>query len=321
MSHDASVPALSAAAPGGLKAAAILAATRACQVALRQPRFAGWKRRLWDGFVRPYLAWRPGIALEADTAFGARFHCALGDEIQGKLIFFGVWEPNLTAFLRRRLRPGDVFVDVGANIGYFTLLASRLVGAGGQVVSIEASPRVFATLGEHLARNGCANVRRVNLAVSDRPGMLRLYSGPSGNLGGTSTLGSRGAALEAEVPADRLDAVLTPEERTRARLIKIDIEGAEAPVLDTLIETIGTYGPEVEIVAEVNPASAAEFGRSAEDIIARFAALGFHAYLLENDYSAADYVTDQPPARPRRLREPLTKQADIVFSRVDAEKL
>src|SRR4030088_1768852 len=63
--------------------------------------------------------------------YGARFLCSSEDLIQSWLMFFGIWEPGLTSFLQSRLQPGDCFVDVGANIGYFTLFASELVGERG----------------------------------------------------------------------------------------------------------------------------------------------------------------------------------------------
>lgn len=68
------------------------------------------------------------------------------DLIQRYLYLFGAWEPHLTGWLRRRLRPGDGFVDVGANIGVFSVLAARLVGESGRVVAIEASADVHRRL-------------------------------------------------------------------------------------------------------------------------------------------------------------------------------
>lgn len=76
--------------------------------------------------------------------------------------------------MAERLKPGDVFVDVGANIGYFSLLASKLVGPGGRVVAIEASPEVFDLLRRNLELNKAHNVRAVNVAISDREGSLQL---------------------------------------------------------------------------------------------------------------------------------------------------
>ena len=98
---------------------------------------------------------------------------------RGKFFVFGIWEPNLTNFVQQRLRVGDTFVDVGANLGYYSLLASKLVGALGHVVAIEASPAIAAHLTKNLHLNNATNVRVVNAAAADRAGTLALYRGPS----------------------------------------------------------------------------------------------------------------------------------------------
>ena len=71
----------------------------------------------------------------------ATTYCDPRDLIQRMILHFGVWEPDVSRVIEQSLAPGDVFVDIGANIGYDTLLASSRVGPTGRVVSIEASPR------------------------------------------------------------------------------------------------------------------------------------------------------------------------------------
>jgi len=284
------------------------------------PLTSARKLQIWESFVGRYMSWRTN-AFWIRTRFGARVFCSLGDLIQCRLIYFGIWEPNLTGFVQRRLQTGDTFVDVGANIGYYSLLASKSVGTKGRVVAIEASPKIFMALQKNLGANKCDNVRAVNVAISDRKGVLRLFSGPSSNIGMTSTMKSRGQDFESEVPANRLDAVLLPEELKAARLIKIDVEGAEAPVLISILENIDRYRQDLEIMVEINPPEVQEHGLSVADILNRFAEVGYHAYLLDNDYSPAAYVGYQPTPRPKRLRHLPTGLTDVVFSRVNANEL
>jgi FkbM family methyltransferase len=104
------------------------------------------------------------------------------------LYYYGTWEPGLSRIAAQALRPGDTFVDVGANIGYYTLLASKIVGAQGQVIAIEASPSVFQALQQHVQVNGRTNIRLFNVAASDVPGEMEIYKGPRDNVGTTSTL-------------------------------------------------------------------------------------------------------------------------------------
>lgn len=85
-------------------------------------------------------------------------------------------DPNLTAYFSRNPAPGDVVVDVGANIGYFTLLASNCVGAKGKLVAIEASPSVFGLPSENIALNTRSNIRAVNVAAAYDRGGLQIFT-------------------------------------------------------------------------------------------------------------------------------------------------
>src|SRR5690606_39869903 len=87
--------------------------------------------------------------------------------------------PNLTTWLSGRLARGDVFVDVGANIGYYTVLSAKRVGPHGHVVAIEAFQDISAALTQHINRNHLCNVRVVNEAVSDRAQEDELFHGLS----------------------------------------------------------------------------------------------------------------------------------------------
>src|SRR5438270_7770359 len=77
------------------------------------------KRLLWDRLVLPYIAWRP-LHIQGKTKFGAKINVEFPDIIQTFIYFFGVWEPAITTYIRQILRPGDIFIDVGANVGYHT---------------------------------------------------------------------------------------------------------------------------------------------------------------------------------------------------------
>ena len=275
-------------------------------------------RRL-RGFVfhaicRRYINWRD-LRCTARTQDGSVLDCLVSDLTPQRVIYFRVWEPNLTDFVRRTLRPGDVFVDVGANIGYFSLLAARLVGPAGGVVAIEASPAMTRVLSGNIARNRATNVRIANVAATERVGMVSLYAGAVGNAGTASILAGRGPAKEADVPCAPLSTILRRAEAAAVRLIKIDIEGSEAPVLRDILANLDHFPATVEIVTELSPADLGRFGWSAEGVIAAFAAAGFAAYLLANDYSDDAYVRRAPIAPPVPLTGIPAGQVDLVFSR------
>jgi FkbM family methyltransferase len=120
-------------------------------------------------------------------------------------------------------RPGDVVFDVGAGIGAETLLFSRLVGASGRVVSVEAHPRTYARLVELCRANGLANVTALQVAVSDSDGTAKISDRPSH--ASNTLLGTDAGAIQ--VPVRRIDTMARELEITRIDLLKMNIEGAE----------------------------------------------------------------------------------------------
>ncbi|GCD43748.1 FkbM family methyltransferase [Streptomyces paromomycinus] len=281
------------------------------------------KAGIVESYLNAGLRDHPRIR-RARTRFGATFVTDTQDLIQRYIYLFGVWEPHLTRWLERRLRPGDVFVDVGANIGYYSLLASRLVGEKGAVVALEASPDFHRVLRKQVALNGCGNVRAVNAAISDREEMLTFILASSHNMGANSIVPYAGEAESTfEVAAQPLSDVLSADELARARVIKIDVEGAEGSVVRGLDPLLDQLRPDAELAIEVTPQRMLELGESAEELLDALRANGFHMYRLPNDYTASRYpaALRREAAVPVRWREPITEESELLFSRVDAEYL
>jgi FkbM family methyltransferase len=249
----------------------------------------------------------------ATTYFGARIYCDLSDYIQFYIFHFGIWEPDISSVIERNLAPGDVFVDVGANVGYDALLGSWRVGSTGKVVAIEALPRTFALLRRNLELNEAStNVRAVNLAVSDRPGNLDLFELGELNIGTTTTVASRGGTFLASVDALPLTEILTPDERARLRLIKIDVEGAEPDVLRHLLDHLPKYPETMDLVVEVSPDDGPEAWR---DLFDRLKTAGFAAYEIANEYDRAWYLSWRRPSPLRRIETLPASQKDVLFTR------
>jgi FkbM family methyltransferase len=280
------------------------------------------KRLLWRTVIGPRLFWVPRDFV-ATTRTGTRLAGNTRDKVQAHIYYFGVWEPNLTRFLGERLAPGDVFVDVGANIGYCSLLAAPLVGESGKVVAIEASPTLFSALRDNLERNGARNVRAVNKAAADKAGKLKLYLGPPDNLGMTSVLEDSvaGSSFECEVDALPLAEILSTDEIATTRIIKVDVEGAEAVVARGMAPLLSKCREDLEVVIEVSPERLASQSQSVDEIVGLFADAGFHAYALANDTDPLAYLPPIRLERPVRIREATREQIDIVFSRKDQESL
>ncbi|MFE5840395.1 FkbM family methyltransferase [Streptomyces niveus] len=275
------------------------------------------------GYLNPHLRENARQRV-ARSRFGARFAVDTQDLIQRYLYMFGMWEPHMTRWLQARLLPGDTFVDVGANIGYYSVLASGLVGKRGRVVAVEASPDFHQRLLEQVRLNRRGNVRAVNGAVSDERRTLTFVLASSANMGANSIVPYDGQAESSfEVEAFPLGELLDPVEISTARLIKIDVEGAEGSVVRGMIPMLDKLRPDCEITVEVTPDRMAQLGDSAEELMKTMRDHGFHAYRLANEYSPESYVAALRGKRaiPVRWRGPVVEESDLIFSRVDAESL
>jgi len=213
------------------------------------------KNALWK-YVASHLWWLESY-VRATTLFGSTICVDAGDIVGRYIYYFGVWEPNLTNWIRQRLLPGDGFVDVGANVGYYSLLASKLVGASGKVVAVEALPQIFTILKHNLEVNCARNVRPIKVAAWDREELLRIFTQPE-NPPGTTTVMNLWASRwnlqsHCEVPAAPLPAILTQDEIKAARLMKIDVEGAEWHVVSGMQSLMRACRADLEIIVEVAP--------------------------------------------------------------------
>jgi hypothetical protein len=155
-------------------------------------RLPAGRYRVMDRVARP--APPPFVARTPADAGGYAFHCDLRDGIAREVCFTGAYEPLETAIVRALLPAGGTFVDVGANWGYFTLLAAHAAGARGRVVSLEPDPRLFALLRANAQRNRLAHVTPLPLAAAAGRGTLTLAGfDEAGDNWGLSSLASAGS--------------------------------------------------------------------------------------------------------------------------------
>lgn len=162
------------------------------------------------------------------TRPGFSMHLDLGQFVDRTIYCTGGWEPLETMVIMAALKPGDTFVDVGANIGFFSLLAHRLVGPAGCVHAIEATPSTADLLDGNIALNKAGAIRVHRCAAGDRDGQVAMVVHDAGNIGSNHLSFDAGDGADVEIPLRRLDDLLADE---NIRLIKLDIEGAEAMAL------------------------------------------------------------------------------------------
>ncbi|MEU9101903.1 FkbM family methyltransferase [Streptomyces sp. NPDC048361] len=280
------------------------------------------KAALAARYLNPRLGDQPRRRVAQDR-FGSRFAVDTQDLIQRYLYLFGVWEPHMTHWLRRSLKPGDTFIDVGANIGVFSVLGSRLVGSTGRVVAIEASPTFHRRLLRHAALNHRDNIRAVNVAVSDVRETLTFVLASSHNMGANSIVPYDGPAESTfAIEAVPLAELLEPDEVARARVIKIDVEGAEGSAVRGLAPVLDGLRPDAEIAVEITPDRMGQLGDSVDELLSTMRTHGFHAYRLPTEYAPASYPRAiRRPVAPLRRRRPIVGETELIFSRVDAEAL
>jgi len=199
----------------------------------------------------------------------------------------GVWEPSETAAFLAHLREGMCVFDVGANIGYYTLLAARAVGSSGRVWAFEPEPHNFALLTRNVTENGFANVRLINAAVSDRAGVLRLhlddanFGAHSLEVGSVRTSSGRSVEVET-VFLDRFAEEASTFEA--GVLVKVDVQGAEALVVEGAQRLLGL--PNVTLFLEIWPEALERAQADAGRLLAALEDLGFRFEDVEAPESA-----------------------------------
>ncbi|MFO0748137.1 MAG: FkbM family methyltransferase [Myxococcota bacterium] len=193
--------------------------------------------RTWIDRQR-YRLERPG---EVAIGFGPhRATMLIADEAEYAIIVSKREDYRLMGALAKSLAPGDVFWDIGANIGFYSLLGAAVVGAKGRVVSFEPEPASRARMQENLARNGMTNVAIQALALGDRTATLALETASRASAGVHRLVGVSGPSLDGktiEVPV-RMGDDLVAEGLPVPTAVKIDVEGAELAVLSGLEHTL-----------------------------------------------------------------------------------
>lgn len=172
---------------------------------------------------------------------GASVTVPLSERI-GRLMWTGCYETELVSLLREVVGPGMTFVDVGAQVGYFSIIAAALVTESGAVHSFEPDPDSFS----RLARNSHAYpwVKTYNSVVADATGEISFFRSPEpGESGWGGIFDQDGERAEISVQSCTLDGWRSAEEIEKIDFVKIDVEGAECRVLEGARNTVATTRP------------------------------------------------------------------------------
>lgn len=206
------------------------------------------------------------------------------------ILFGREYEQYESDILRQQLREGFGVIDMGANIGYFALIAAKTVGNKGKVVAFEPEPWNFQLLKKNVELNNMTNITPVGKAVSDKAGTLTLYVDPSNTLCHHMYDKSDGAT---PVPVE----VISIDEYIRANpmkvdVIKMDIEGFEPHALKGMKETLAK-NPGLKILSEFYPEMIRQGGESAEKYLKDLRAYGFAISGIDEEAKSLFRATDQ----------------------------
>ena len=237
-----------------------------------------------------------------------RMNLGLIDIIERNLLLTGTWDQIISRSLQVLLKSGDTFIDVGANIGYFTLLASSICGSNGTVIAVEPSRRALLKLLANLELNDPSNITVLSVAAGSDSELYKLGLSSGSNIGATNLRVSENPVCFERIAIMPLGGLLSTMD-VKPSLIKIDIEGWELHALYGLEDVITKSYP--KILLELTDSFLQEEGQSAKMLIRFMNKLGYQCYELS--------MSSELIARaihPDLLNIPL-KQVEVLFAKAD----
>lgn len=233
------------------------------------------------------------------------------DEIELCLLDKGEWDQHVADYITQQLKPGDIFVDVGANIGYHTLTAAVAVGSQGRVFSFEPNPATYKKLLANIRLNHFQNIIASANGLGSTSGLHSFYPGPVNNTGASSFCDFRKTPSSLEVMMQPLDAVIT-DEGICPSLIKIDVEAFELDVLKGMPGLLARGN--VELICELSGRLGSGRDDNPRRVITCMQEQGYAAYILHPDGQA-----DKDPVQPDSEVLNLEGHMDVVFKKARLE--
>jgi len=227
-------------------------------------------------------------AATVETEWGPLFIDANDDVIRPAIAEHGVWEPGETALILGWLGSGMTFIDVGAHVGYYTVMAARRVSPGGLVLAFEPSPRNYELLLANVWRNGLTNVACFPWAVSDQPGFIDLFLDER-NTGDNRIFRSARHGPAVHVRAVALDAL--PSIRPPIDVVKIDVQGAEEAAIAGMNGLLAR-SPSVRVTLEYWPFGLRALGRDERGALDYYRSLGYRLRVQNPEELGIEELTD-----------------------------
>ena len=225
--------------------------------------------------VRRISFWRTG-SVELN---GLTFYLQPGDTYLTEYVLdWGSYEPTQTKLFRSTIKPGDTFVDVGANIGWYTVIACKLVGETGRVIAFEPDPTSFGFLARNVEANACGNVTLEQKALSNAEGTVELFIATE-HLGLHRIYDLGDDRESVSVDAVPLDSYLEGLDESSVNVIKIDTEGAEGVILEGMTQTVEDNRG-LKVFLEYDPHNLRQAGYDPSELFRRSQNQGFEFHAI-----------------------------------------
>ena len=209
----------------------------------------------------------------------------------------GTYEVPIQKIFAQHLKTGDVFYDIGANVGFFSIIAAKLVG-GGKVYAFEPGSENAKSIRHNAELNDFKQIEVIEKAVSNTSGtgefLLAKYSG-----GHALATADAPPDLAGKVTVDlvSIDDLIASEQIEPPNFVKIDVEGAELDVLKGMTQTIKTYQPTV--IYEVDDGDRAAYERKYQELADFFESFSYQVTQTENSYDTIDWCVGHAIATPK----------------------
>jgi len=241
-----------------------------------EKRFFGFHKRIFAPFklfkgVTQTIKFKNKIFLELQV----------NDWIQENIFFLDKYEESELKFIKKSINKGDVFIDIGANIGIHSLFASNLVGEKGKVISFEPFSINYNSLIKNISLNNSRNIVLEKLAISAKESLVNIfYNCKDYNFGMASSYLTNYTNSE-KVKSTTLDLYLKNKSFDRIDFIKLDIEGGEYPALLGMKNSLKKYHP--ILLVEILDNNTLTQSDNEKNIINFFKKIGYVKYFIKNN--------------------------------------
>jgi len=204
------------------------------------------------------------------------------EHIQQQLFWYGYYEKEVGDLLKKIVKPGDVFLDLGANIGYFSLLVASN-SPSVKVISFEPVAGLFQNMNDNIFLNNSKNITTVNAAVGEMSEEKELFVSAPDNLGMSSFHQPENYSGKKErIKVETIDDWFKTSGLAKIDIVKLDIEGSELAALKGMKEVLQKQKP--VLIVEINPETLSMFNLNPSDVVVYLKQLNFEGFLIfEND--------------------------------------